>query len=236
MIVWGGYHYTSGYLADGAAYNPSSNTWRTIAAAPTGFYGRREHSAVYVGGKMVVFGGYGTSCSGSYCGDAAAYDPVANTWTLLTPPSTDLDGRYYSVGLATGTTAKPLALFWGGYGSYVSSASQRNTGAMYDPAAATPWKSMTLPSDTIFPGSKRWYHVGWSTGNAVYFWGGTSSTTSYVANGASYDLATDTWKAMPDSNAPAGRNLATSVWTGAEAIVWGGYNGSVRNDGKIYRP
>lgn len=234
MIVWGGYNYSSGYLTDGAAYNPSTSSWRTIAPAP--LLGRREHSAVYVGGKMIVFGGYG-NCSSTYCADAAAYDPVANSWTPLTPPSSDLDGRYYTVGLATGTTSKPLALFWGGYNGYTSSGGyyQRNTGGMFDPAAGT-WKAMTIPSDTVFPGSRRYYHAGWSTGDAVYFWGGYSNTTTYSANGAYYDLATDTWKAMSDTNAPLGRYLHTAVWTGAEAIVWGGYSGSVRNDGKIYRP
>lgn len=231
LIIWGGYN--GSYLADGAAYDPAANTWRTIAAAP--IVGRYSHAAVWAGGKMVVYGGYSTSCSSSYCGDAAAYDPVANTWTTLTPPSADLDNRYQAVGLATGTTAKPLALFWGGYGSYVSSSYYRNTGAMFDPAAST-WKSMVAPSETVFPGSKRYYHTGWSTGDAVYFWGGQSSSSSYSANGAYYDLTTDTWKAMSDTNAPAGRYLATAVWTGTEAVMWGGYSGTYRNDGKIYRP
>jgi hypothetical protein len=32
----------------------------------------------------------------------------------------------------------------------------------------------------------------------------------------------DRWTSVPDVGAPAGRYLHTTVWTGAEMIVWGG--------------
>lgn len=35
----------------------------------------------------------------------------------------------------------------------------------------------------------------------------------------------DTWMAVQSSGAPSPRELFTAVWTGAEMIVWGGYNG-----------
>src|SRR5439155_16237430 len=35
----------------------------------------------------------------------------------------------------------------------------------------------------------------------------------------------DTWTATTTSNAPAGRELHTAIWTGSEMIVWGGGNG-----------
>jgi hypothetical protein len=39
---------------------------------------------------------------------------------------------------------------------------------------------------------------------------------------------------MPTTNAPTARYEATAVWTGTEAIIWGGQ--SYKNDGKVYRP
>ena len=36
----------------------------------------------------------------------------------------------------------------------------------------------------------------------------------------------DTWTATSTTNAPAGRDYHTAVWTGSEMIVWGGYDGS----------
>jgi N-acetylneuraminic acid mutarotase len=189
---------------------------------------------------MVVYGGYG-SCSGTYCADAAAYDPAANTWVPLTPPSADLDGRYYHVGLSTGSTSSPTATFWGGYGAYVSSSYYRNTGAMFDPTPPGTWKSIVAPSDTVMPNSRRQQAVAWWTGAEMFFWGGYNGST-FLSNGAFYDPSTSTWKSMSDSNAPVARALATAVWTGAEAIVWGGATSTTssssytRNDGKIYRP
>lgn len=286
LIVWGG-SYSSSYYGNGASYDPSSNTWTALAAPPSTFYGRRYHSAVYApttkemilyggyssscsgtycadgaaydtvaktwrvikaapiagrylhdavwaGSKMVVFGGYGSTCSGaSYCGDSAAYDPATDTWTTLTPPTPALDGRYYVNGLATGTGGS-LATFWGGYGSYVSSAYERNTGATFDPSTGT-WATINAPSDSILPNSRRYRQTMWWGAGKLWVWGGYGSS-SYLGTGASYDPSTTTWTSMTDTNAPTVRYHATAVWTGSEAIVWGGYSGSARNDGKIFRP
>lgn len=232
MIVWGGYN--GSYLADGAAYDPATNSWSAIAAAPLA--ARQQHNAEFADGKMIVYGGY----SGTYYGDAAAYDPAANSWTTLTPPSTDLDARYYAMSAVDPT--KKLVAFWGGYGNtYVSSSYNKGTGGIFDVAAGT-WKSIGLPADTVMPYPRRYLGTTWWAPDGFYVWGGygvygTSSTAnSYTANGAVFDPVTSTWRAMSDSNAPAGRQYATAVWTGAEAIVWGGYSGTYRNDGKIYRP
>lgn len=234
MIIWGGYLSSVGtYLADGAAYNPTTKVWRPIAAAPLA--GRYDHSAVYAGGKMIVFGGRGTGCT-SGCGDGAAYDPVANTWASLSPPSTDLDARYQTGAV----TDSGKAIFWGGYGSYISLAYTRNTGAIFDTATST-WKPITpVPLDAVMPYPRRYLMSMWSTPSALFVWGGygyhatSSSYLSTNATGAYFEYATSTWRAMSDTNAPTARYNATAVWTGSEAIIWGGY--SYKNDGKIYRP
>ena len=47
----------------------------------------------------------------------------------------------------------------------------------------------------------------------------------------------DTWTATSITNAPAGRQYHTAVWTGSEMIVWGGFNGSINvNTGGRYNP
>ncbi|MGZ3418562.1 MAG: Kelch repeat-containing protein [Polyangiales bacterium] len=234
MIVYGGYGSgcTSSYCADGAAYDPVAGTWRQIAAAPIS--GRYQHRAVWAGSKMIVYGGYG-SCSGTYCADAASYDPSTNTWTTLTPPA-EMDGRYNLVGVETGTSGG-LATFWGGQGNYATLGgtygNDRNSGATFDPVAGT-WKSLALPTDTVITYSKRYNAFGWWGAGKLWIWGGTSYTGGTMATGMSYDPATDSWTAMPTTNAPTARYSGTVVWTGAEAIIWGGY--SYKQDGKIYRP
>ncbi len=248
MIVWGGS--TSGFstLSDGAAYNPSTG-WRTLAPVPVGFGARSGHRAVWAGGKMIIFGGYDyfsgfssplpNSCAAktatSFCGDAAAYDPVTDTWIVLAPPTPALDPRHRSAGLATGATASS-ALFWGGVGNTASGSQYRNTGAIYDTAVGT-WRTMIAPTETLLPGAKRFGMVGWSSGDTVFLWGGYTSGSVTTATGASYELATATWTSLPTVNAPTARALATAVWTGNEAVVWGGQgSGGIRNDGKLHRP
>jgi hypothetical protein len=62
-----------GERADGAAYDPASDSWRTIAPAPEAFVSTQ---AVWSGEEMVVV----TATS------ALAYDPAADTWRVLDPP------------------------------------------------------------------------------------------------------------------------------------------------------
>ena len=46
----------------------------------------------------------------------------------------------------------------------------------------------------------------------------------------------DSWVATSMTGAPAGRYYHSSVWTGTEMIVWGGFNGSYLNTGGRYEP
>jgi len=67
-------------LRDGAAYNPTTDSWRPIPDAPFG--GVYKHRAVWTGTEMVVVGPSPTS--GSF--DAAAFDPVSDSWRRLEAP------------------------------------------------------------------------------------------------------------------------------------------------------
>jgi N-acetylneuraminic acid mutarotase len=46
----------------------------------------------------------------------------------------------------------------------------------------------------------------------------------------------DRWTATSSTNAPGARNAPSAIWTGAEMIIWGGYNGSVLATGGRYNP
>lgn len=220
MIVWGGAG--SGSAANGGRYNIALGAWAPMAPTPSAFPERTGHSAVWTGTKMIVFGG--TGCVGP-CGDAASYDPVTDTWELLTPPS-ELDRRQYAAGFAFAGNAA----FWGGTGQLVAGSAYRNTGAIFTPSTSM-WKTMSVPSDSIFPRSKRAQVSAWTAGGKLYVWGGAD--TEPLNNGAVYDAATDSWAAMPNANAPSARSGATAVWTGTAAIVWGG---SFMQDGKLFYP
>ena len=54
MIVWGGED-GSGYFNDGGRYNPAANSWTALPT--TGAPAAREHTAVWTGSEMIVWGG-----------------------------------------------------------------------------------------------------------------------------------------------------------------------------------
>ena len=230
MVVWGGSGSTctgGSYCSDGAAYNPSTNAWRMLGTSTIA--GRYYHSALWNGSKMIVFGGYGSSCSGSYCADGAVWEPIANAWSAFKTPW-PYDGRYQQMAVATGSGGT-LATFFGGYGTYVSPSYYKNNGASYDDAAGV-WKPISAPSETILPSAKRYAACAWWGAGKLFIWGGYGDG-GVQSNGASYDPTTDTWTSLP-AGGPTARYQATTVWTGSEAIIWGGYGS--RNDGKVYRP
>jgi hypothetical protein len=69
----------------------------------------------------------------------------------------------------------------------------------------------------------------------VIVWGGTDGITPF-GDGARYDPAAGSWKAVPSVTAPAARYSHTAVWTGSTMVVWGGFNGGFLNDGASYYP
>src|ERR1700678_4445476 len=87
-----------------------NGTWTKVASLPSGYEPLFFSSAVLPDGKVAVQGGEyncpGGSCSPVWTSLGAIYDPVANTWTSLTPEITntwDADGDAESVVLANGT-------------------------------------------------------------------------------------------------------------------------------------
>lgn len=111
MIVWGGVSepqttcYDCGYAGDAGAYDPVSRTWREVDPGP--LPGRVEHTAVWTGTEMIVFGG-GTPGGGAGRDDGAAYHPVTDAWRVLPPPP--IRGRYRHAAVWTGDEM----VVWGG--------------------------------------------------------------------------------------------------------------------------
>jgi hypothetical protein len=81
MIVWGGVTRagTPALAADGAAYDPAADSWRTIAPAPPGVLGDVGTAATWTGSVAVFWAG--NSPDGPAAG--AIYDPESDTWRQL---------------------------------------------------------------------------------------------------------------------------------------------------------
>lgn len=223
MLIWG-----SGYN-DGASYDPATDSWTAIPASP--LTTRSGQNAVWNGSRLIVWSG----CPGGVicANDGASYDPKDKTWTKLPDPPMDMDGRFDAVAVANG----PAAFFWGGYGGVDPTNTIKKTGAIYEGASG--WKSIAKAEGALAGG--RQLATAWSTGGKVFVFSGKDDTPSALNGGAIYDVASDKWSPMATMDAPEARIYSTVVWTGAEAIVWGGTRqlgvpSAILRDGAAYRP
>ncbi len=100
MFVFGGRAPDDTLLADGAIFDPATNTWTPVAT--TGAPAPREFAeAGAVDGKVVVAGGWNDGPGGGIFEDAYLYDIAANTWSSI-PVSKSLAedwiGDFYPAG------------------------------------------------------------------------------------------------------------------------------------------
>ena len=220
MIVWGGLNYNNP-LGTGDSYNPATDTWKTISLinAPSP---RANHTAVWTGTDMVIWGGYyGDPSNGVLLNTGGRYSPVSDAWKATTTTNAPT-ARLYHTAVWTGTEM----LIWGGQ----DSTSEANTGGRYDPNTDS-WKTMTT---TNAPAGRYQHSVVW-TGSVMIVWGGRSSS-GYFNSGARYNPSTDKWTSISGTNAPGVRFGQSGIWTGSVMIVWGGWNGTYLSDGAKYNP
>ena len=92
------------------------NSWAATAAtgAPSVRY---DHTAVWTGSRMIVWGGFNPS----NVNDGGQYDPVANSWTATTTTGAP-SGRSFHTAVWTGSRM----IVWGGSsaGSFLNDGGQ----------------------------------------------------------------------------------------------------------------
>ena len=162
--------------------------------APTGRY---EHTAVWTGSEMIVWGAGAGNTGGRY-------NPSTDSWTATSTVNAP-SGRAWNTAVWTGSEM----IVWGGFDG-----SELNTGGRYDPST----DSSTATSTTNAP-TARFYHTAVWTGSEMIVWGGRANN-SPLGTGGRYNPSTDSWTAT--SGLASARYLHTAVWTGSEMIVWGG--------------
>lgn len=234
MIVWGGCTSSdcSAVTNDGATYDPATDTWTAIPAGPLA--ARTDMAFEIVGGELVIFGG--RNSAGTALGDGGRFDPTTKVWTKYSDPGATLDARYDSSAVSDGTT---LWVFGGRTSS--SSSSAKGGAAYFQPGVG--WSPIPDAGDTAFAPSGKRYDVAafYGAGKLFVFSGipSTASDTPYTGFVA-WDQAKATWSTVDATGAPGARARATVVWTGKEAVVWGGANGhtccTYYNNGAVYRP
>ena len=222
MIIWDGNSALNSSACwagptDGQRYSPTTNAWQPTANSPLA--SRSEHSTVWTGSEMIVWGGSRTICYNSYYANGARYAPATNSWAMLAV--SPLLSRTRHTAVWTGSKM----IVWGGYrGSSVAD------GAAY---AITNDTWQMLP--TLRAPTARQFHTAVWAGDQMIVWGGINGATSQNT-GARYWPAANTWYTLPVTDAPTARNRHTAVWTGTEMIVWGGNDATRAGDGARYDP
>lgn len=190
VIYWAGYAgdgdepETVVPLTDGAAYNPDSDTWRTISPSP--LEGAHPYSAVWTGDSMVVVGPAED--------DVARYDPILDAWTPLpSRPPLSVDDPFW------------ISMFWTGNEVVVAYSDTGTTDVMvYTPGDMTwrvmppsPFTSMDLP---VSAGSA----VQALSDTTLWLLGFAPSTSGLVG----VDINTEDW--VVSQPLPAGSSCSTT--------------------------
>jgi N-acetylneuraminic acid mutarotase len=234
MIGWGG-GCCGDASSEGAAYNPATNTRRTLARSPLA--PEQRPIGAWTGRELVLFVSGVNPADGkrwpARLARAAAYDPVTDAWRRIAP-------------LPAGRTDANAV--WDGREVLIVG----GTGA---PRARTGVRSPAAVGFAYNPGTNYWRRLPrvagragaaavW-TGKRLLIWGGTAGAPSGVElvtpnQGLAYDPKANRWSPLP--GAPLlGRLDPTAVWTGQAMIVWGGHRpaipeGRVFADGAAFRP
>jgi IPT/TIG domain/NHL repeat/Kelch motif len=219
MIVWGGFSGAFQFqtLGDGARYNPQTDAWAPVSliGAPSA---RFNHTAVWAGGEMIVWGGNTcTTCTGTSTG--ARYNTTTDSWVPVQNTNAPA-GRGNHSSVWTGSRM----IVWGGE---TGNPSLLNDGGIYDPGTNT-WSVTNL---TGTPTPRSLHGAAW-TGSEMIVFGGQTTTPDTSNTGGRYNPTSDTWTQINSSGAPSSNFTASApvVWSGTELIAWLGDGGGARYD------
>jgi len=209
MIVWGGYGCGGNCtFISGGRYNASTDTWLATSTtnAPVA---RWDHTAVWTGSEMIVWGGADGIVNHTYLHTGGRYNPASDSWMPTSLMNVPL-GRIAHTAVWTGSEM----IVWGGVGETFN---DTDTGGRYNPSTDG-WTATSLADAP----SARDSHTAVWMGSQMIVWGGYIPSCDVRNSGARYEPITDSWTPTNTSNPPLAREYHTAVWTGSQMIVWGG--------------
>jgi hypothetical protein len=224
MIIWGGNYVPPPIdFNTGGRYNPSTDSWTatTTVNAPSG---RSQHTAVWTGSEMIVWGGL--DVFGQHFNTGGRYNPGTDSWYATSTTGAPTKGgpsmwtgtemivwgenaarynpRTDSWRRISTTGAPP----WGGTAVWAGTEMivwNGNTGGRYNPVMDS-WTATT----TVNAPSGRLGHTAVWTGGKMIIWGGYFYRQR-LNSGRTYDPGTDTWTATTTVNAPSGQTKPSCI-------------------------
>ena len=192
-------------LADLWALDRSSNSWARIGdAGPAPRFG---HSATFIDGHLVVFGGQGNGAT--FFDDSWAFDPVHGRWTKLGPAGKVPAARYGAGGCRIGSSLTVTHGF-------------TTTGRFDDTwALATKWTDVSPPK-AARPFRRCLHRTAYLPGLArMLLFGGQTDGTPFLGDTWLYDPNGPTWTEVKRPG-PTPRNLYALGATDKNAYLFGG--------------
>ena len=197
--------------ANGYFYNPTTDTWSQISTVNGPGY-RARFSACWTGTEIIVFGGHNGSV---WVNTGARYNPATDTWRSMAPnPQRTGFGDHCFAW--TGTEM----IIAGGHNTADATVGI-NKAARYNPVLDN-WTPMPDIPFSFAQSSSVWTGTEY-----LYGFGHGSSDMRY----ARYNPVSNTWSATLTAkpglpNDGTGKVYHQAVWTGAEWLIVGGYDGA----------
>lgn len=201
LLVWGGY--ADHDRSDGALYDPSSGTWRTLPAAPLQ-RGRGDAIGVWNGAEAIVLNGIDGA-------RAAAFDPASFSWRALPDPPLHNAANAMNRVLLVGDTVVVVGVADEQDGRAPTQVARFDAATSTWSTGATPPVEFTSFFDAVSTGSEVIVVAGRASN-------GDKSCGSVVL---AYNPASDTWRELPWGDSEQ-LTSPVVVWTGAELFVGGG--------------
>jgi hypothetical protein len=201
MLVWGGISSTGAsaeQAADGAAYDPATDSWQPIPSAPGGLKGGGGQAAVWTGSRAIFW--VGNSPDGPVGG--AVYDPARSTWRLLPKGPLGIREGYVSV-----FDGDRMLIVGGVGGDQIASP----TAASVDPAGS--WQLPTALNRVkgLLPTSALWAGFAAVYGNLSLCPEKGSGCQKYRPIFLAYEPSKDAVHEFPLSRVPVGPNQLRSL-------------------------
>ena len=167
-------------MSGGARYSPSGDFWLPLSGS--GAPGpRSDHTAIWTGNEMVLWGG--VNLSGTL-NTGGRYDAVSDSWKP-TSTSSSPDGRYFHTAVWTGSEMLVFGATAGGGGRYCASQTTPQCSYSISPASANFSSSGGTGSVSVSASAG----CGWTAASDTN-WVTISSSTSGTGNGfVSYSVS-----------------------------------------------
>ncbi len=224
VAIWGGQGAGGSLLGDGAIYNLNQQTWQLIGNTGDVPSARRDHTAVWSGERMIVWGG--KTASGDTTNTGSAFDPVGNYWEAL--PTLHAPSRRSShKAIWTGTEM----VVFGGLDDSSGTATYLSTVGLYNPASG--WRA-NIGQPAAFAG--RVDHTVAHADGKVIVYGGRNASTVF-SDGQMfnpYPLPAGEWTPLTALNNAGARHSHIAGVVNSTMVIHGGLDAVTGGDGVVF--